>query len=170
MWKADINGLVPMGASRPRFNPLAGFVYTLPKYAKYKKQLVARFDEFADDADLRECFEECLYGLSIKIVYRAPRYGSKAAFNRRKPDADNLYKATIDALFESKVNQREFVRYKTKKTTGELVMQDGEPVGVYKHWIDDSNVIHADIWKMNANSEAEIGQTITIARIGFDTI
>lgn len=79
----------------------------------------------------------------------------KSIFHRQRPDNDNLIKATIDSLYESKVNQK-IVSYS--------VDDDGNQIPKYKQITDDSNIVHEDILKLNADPN-DVGQEITLYKI-----
>jgi Holliday junction resolvase RusA-like endonuclease len=154
MFKMRTN-IPPKSAKRPTFVPKFGRVVTPADYQQNKKKLIAEFNKYADDENLKDVLFNAKYGISIKARYYFDRKNSKTIFHRARPDNDNLIKATIDALYESKVNQ---------KLVGYITDDDGNQIPKYKQISDDSNVVHYDVLKLNVDPE-EIGQEVTLSKI-----
>lgn len=164
MFKVTIEG-TPKSAKRPNYVPQFGRVITPKDYREYKDWLIGEFNKYANDPELIEVLTKQKYGLSVKLIYRFDRGASYQPFHRNRPDVDNLYKATIDALFQSDVN---------RIADGFVVDENGQPVDDgrgnkivhYKQRIDDSQIVHNETWKLNIDPTKEKpSQTIIIRKI-----
>lgn len=164
----------PRPAERPRARFSADkrtyFLYNPPTYQEYQKTLVEFFNKYQEEESLKELFDkkQLVYGLSVKLIFRIKHKG-KIPFYGLRPDIDNLYKAVVDALFKSNVNQIENGYWVDKN--GEFYLDaDGNKTIKYKQKIDDSRVIHTELIKLRVDSEAEEGFTVILRNVGKEDI
>lgn len=150
MFKCDIK-IAPQSALRPRYVTKFKRVLIPKKYRDYKDQMIAEFNQYADDEDLIDVMQNAAFGISLGIIFRFDNRGSRRPFYRKKPDLDNLLKATVDALFESKVNLK-------------MVGYDEGGYPIYKQIVDDSNIVQVTMLKKQVSAD-EVGQSITIKKI-----
>ncbi|WP_132981489.1 RusA family crossover junction endodeoxyribonuclease [Pediococcus pentosaceus] len=162
----------PAERARPRFsrNKDSYYMYNPPSYQMYQRSLINFFSKFSEDPDLKALFDkkQLIYGLSIKIIFKIQSKG-KNPFYGKRPDSDNLYKAVVDALFASKVNQLED-GYLTDKEGNYVFDSKGNPLIKYKQKVDDSRVIHHEVLKLRVDEFQEQGFIVVIRNVGKDDI
>lgn len=157
MYRIDID-IPPESALRPRFVKKWNRVTTPKKYKRYLNKLINEFNKYADDPDFYDVLHNFKYGISIKVIFKFDRRSQSSnvrPFKRTKPDMDNLLKATVDALFESKIN------LKLDHTEHD---PDGNEYPVYKQITDDCNIVHVEMLKINVDSD-QVGQTIILKKM-----
>lgn len=93
----------------------------------------------------------------------------KNLFYGKRPDIDNLYKAVVDALFLSDVNQVEDGLL-TDKEGNAVFDRKGNQKIKYRQKIDDSRVIHTEILKLRVDCAEDEGFTIMIRNVGKEDI
>ena len=93
----------PQGKARPRFSRRSGTVYTPSKTARYEKQIKAAFLA----AGGKMIPSDCYVSVTVNAYFSIPKSYTKGKrlacqhnMNRpaKKPDADNILKAVLDAL------------------------------------------------------------------------
>lgn len=96
----------PISAARPRF--FLGRAVLSKNYAAYRKELAEKFNEYAGKERYKTLFEtKPKNGFMVDIIfYFTPLKDNKKklVYKKSRPDADNLYKAVIDALMASELN------------------------------------------------------------------
>lgn len=172
MWQMRYYGR-PRGADRPRARfSSAGrhyYMYTSPDYTAYKNKLIDTFNGYVDDIDLQQCFSNKFNaGLSVKIVFYLKGNGQKKLYGMR-PDIDNLYKAVIDSLFESKINQ--IKNGFLVDNNGQFIFdKHGEKQLNFKQKMDDSRVVHTELLKIRVDELKQEGFLIKLRMIGLEEI
>lgn len=168
----------PRPAERPRArfssNNSHYYLYTPPLYAAYKEELIAFFDQFANNTDLKELFDtkKIIFGLSIKIIFKLKGRISKNnnnPFYGMRPDIDNLYKAVVDSLFQSSVNTYPD-GFEQNKDGSPIVDENDVPILHFRQKIDDSRVIHTELLKLKVADSSEEGFKIIIKNVGKESI
>lgn len=154
MFRMEIS-IPPEAASRPEFVPEFKRAILRPKYRNYKERLTELFNEYADNEELIDIMRNSKYGIDLKVIFKFDNTRNHSIFKRQRPDLDNLVKATIDALFDIDSN-KELVGYKKDYL--------GREVPEFKQIVDDSNIVHFDLTKINVDPE-EVGQTIILGKI-----
>lgn len=173
MFKTSWQGR-PKPAERPRTrfskDKKSFYVYNPPSHYLYQQELIRFFSQFKEEHSLVELFEKrhIVYGLSVKLIFRLKSKGENPFYGKR-PDIDNLYKAVIDALFLSEVNQVED-GFLTDKEGNPIFDKKGNQEIKYKQKIDDSRVIHTEILKLRVDSAEEEGFTLVIRNVGKEDI
>lgn len=182
MFEVDYYGR-PKPAERPRVRFSKGnksyYTYNPPKYEEYKEGLIDFFNNYEKDDSLEELFnpKRIMYGLSVKIIFRLtmpidwrkPDTKKLNLFYTRRPDIDNLYKAVIDSLFQSNINQIPD-GHVIDKEGNELLDEDGEKIIKYRQRIDDSRVVHTELLKLRVETEEEEGFNLIIRNVGKEEI
>lgn len=171
MWRATIKGK-PKSVNYPYWNPKAKRMFLRSDYVAYKKWLISEFDQYANDPELRKMFDTQKFGLGVKVTYWLPAVnGSTLPTYRSRPDINNLYRATIDALFASKVNMFDTGEARYDKDGNRMLdYKTHEPLNVMKQRLDDSNITYTAVLKLAAQSAEEVGQMIVIGRVGMDKL
>lgn len=173
MFKVSWKGR-PKPAERPRTrfskDKKSFYVYNPPSYYLYQQELIRFFSSFKEEPEMIEMFDKknLVYGLSIKLIFRLKSSG-KNLFYGKRPDIDNLYKAVVDALFLSDVNQVEDGLL-TDKEGNAVFDRKGNQKIKYRQKIDDSRVIHTEILKLRVDSTEDEGFTIMIRNVGKEDI
>lgn len=148
--------IAPKPAERPRFVADLKRTVTPIKYLDYKNKMIESFNyKYGKDEEIRDILRNAKYGISISILYKFDKKNSNRPYHRQRPDLDNLAKATIDALFESEVNQ-DFISWEKDV--------DGRPYKNFKNITDDCNIVMMKLMKINVPAE-EVGQEIVIKKM-----
>lgn len=179
MFEVNWTGGRPQPVERPRVRFNEGnktyYTYNPPNYAEYKETLKDFFNQYENDVLLEELFnpKKIVYGLSIKIIFRLWRSTEEELdsnpFYTLRPDIDNLFKAVVDSLFQSNINQIPN-GYVVDKDGNELLDENGEKIVKYKQKIDDCRVIHAEILKLRVETKEEEGFKLIIRNVGKEEI
>lgn len=146
----------PEAASRPEFVAKFKKAIIRKKYKTYKDRMIEEFNKYSDNEELKDILQNAKYGINMKVIYKFDNARNKAIFKRQRPDLDNLVKATIDSLFESKVNNV-FDGYDINEDTGYRKSK-------YHQIVDDSNIVRMELIKINTPKE-KVGQTVYLSKI-----